>query len=93
MRLKMLIEYSFPKIGNLLDLKSTNDRETAKRCIERGYKLFTVPQMFGLENGQIILYLEDQNQKASRMSKAAAAKVLSDFETSSQQMYTSQSAL
>ncbi len=88
----MEIRYSFPKIGNLLDLTATNDRGTAKRCIERGYKLFSVPQMFGFEKGQFILYLEDQNQTASRMSKADADQVLLGFEIASQRMYIEQSA-
>lgn len=66
----------------------TNDRETAKRCIMRGYTLFAVPQMFGTEQGVFTLVLEAQNQKASQMSEEAADHVLKDREAASREMCT-----
>jgi len=82
------IKYSFPKIGELADLVVTNNRETAKSCIVRGYKLFTVPQMFGAEEGVITLVLEAQNQKANPMSVEDADRVLTDYETASREKCT-----
>ena len=57
-RKPMVTTYTCPHIGELLGLTVTNDRETVKRYIERGYTLFTVPQMFGEETGPIVLYQE-----------------------------------
>ena len=39
-------------------LAVTNSREKAARLIECGYTLFTVPQMFGREDGEIVLMEE-----------------------------------
>lgn len=85
-RARTVIQYSYPKIGTLEDLVVTNDRETAKRCIMHGYTLFTVPQMFGVEQGVFTLVLEAQNQKASQVSKEVADHVLKDRETASREM-------
>lgn len=84
-----MIQYSFPKIGELADLTVTNDRETAKRCIGQGYTLFTVPQMFGAEDGVIVLALLAQNQTASQMSEEDANQVLTDYEIASRELYSS----
>ena len=83
--------YSFPKVGELSDLVCTNNRDEAVMHIQHGYKLFTVPQMFGAEDGQITLYLERaaQSHKASQMSKTDADRVLTDYETSSRERYSS----
>lgn len=63
----------------------TDSRETAAQYIERGYTLFTVPQMFGVETGVIVLCLEQeaQSQKANRMSREDAIRVLEDYEKAS----------
>lgn len=82
--------YSYPNIGTLKDLVVTNNREAAKKCIEQGYTLFTIPQMFGMEQGEITLFLEDQNQMASQMSEEAANRVLTDYEIASREMCISQ---
>lgn len=55
--------------AEITSLVATDDRETAAQYIERGYTLFAVPQMFGAESGQIVLYLEHEaDRKADGMS-------------------------
>lgn len=49
--------YTYPN-AQIKELTVTNDRATAERLIERGFSLFTVPQMFGAEEGPIVLYRE-----------------------------------
>lgn len=66
--------YSIPKIGEISDLVATNSRDDAERPVNQGYFLFTVPQLFGEEKGQFVLYktpesssfitLEQYEQKA-----------------------------
>ena len=51
------ITYEFPN-ADITALVVTNDRKTAAQYIERGYTLFTVPQMFGREDGEIVLMEE-----------------------------------
>lgn len=49
---------------------ATNERDTAVRYIEKGYALFTVPQMFGEEAGQIVLYKDgEENVDGERILK------------------------
>lgn len=83
----MTFQYSFPKIGELADLIVTNNRETAKGCIRQGYTLLTVPQMFGMEDGEITLALPAQNRTANQMSEADANRVLTDYEIASREKY------
>lgn len=83
--------YHYLKIGRLLDLVVTDNREIAKQDIQRGYRIFTVPQMFGTESGVFTLYLEDQNQTANRMSIESADRVLTEFEESIRAWYSVQS--
>ena len=53
----------------IISLVATSDRKKAAQYIECGYTLFTVPQMFGAESGQIVLYLEHEaDRKADGMS-------------------------
>lgn len=80
--------YHYPSIGKIDDLVVTDSRETAKQCIQKGYTLFTVPQMFGLEEGLFTLFLEDHSQMANKRSKEAADHVLSDFEKSIRDQYS-----
>lgn len=42
------------------NLVSTDDRVDAAQYIKNGYAIFTVPQMFGQEQGQIVLYKSDE---------------------------------
>lgn len=87
-----MAKYSFLKIGYLANLIVTDDRETAKSCIEQGYTLLTVPQMFGMEDGVIVLAWPVPNQKSGPMSAADALRVLTDQETASRENYSSQFA-
>lgn len=68
----------------------TNSRDHAIQLMEQGYTLFTVPQMFNKEDGEITLYLDTQGQNPSpnRMTKESASRVLADYETSSRKLYT-----
>lgn len=84
-----MMQCSFSKIGDLMDLVVTPNREIAKRYIEKGYMLLTVPQMFGSEDGAIVLALPAQNQTASLMSEADADRVLTDYEIASREQYSS----
>lgn len=52
------IEFIYPTCNDLLSVVVTNNREAAADRIEKGYLPFTVPQMFGAENGSIVLFLE-----------------------------------
>lgn len=47
--------YSVPEV-NTTDIVATNNPNEAAQLIEKGYTLFTVPQMFGSDNGIITLY-------------------------------------
>lgn len=52
------------------NLVSTDDRGAAIQYIQKGYALFTVPQMFGREEGQIVLYKDgEQNDDAEEILK------------------------
>ena len=62
----------------IISLVATSDRKKAAQYIECGYTLFTVPQMFGVESGQIVLYLEHEaDHKDNGMS------ILEDYERKS----------
>lgn len=52
------ITYEYP-CASIKNLVVTNDRGTAARYIEKGYDIFSVPQMFGQECGVIVLYAEE----------------------------------
>lgn len=60
--MKDSIIYECPN-ADVTALAVTNDRKTAAQYIERGYTLFTVPQMFGQEDGEIVL-LEERGASA-----------------------------
>lgn len=64
--------YHYPSIGKIDDLVVTDSREKAKQCIQKGYTLFTVPQMFGLEEGLFTLFLEDQHHTANNAPETSA---------------------
>lgn len=87
--MKVETNYSFPKTGYLADLVVTNSRKSAKWYIQKGYTLLTVPQMFGAEDGVIVLALQAQNQKASPMSEEDASRVLLSYEIASREKYSS----
>ena len=81
--------YNFPNVGTLADIAVTDSRETAIRHITKGYAPFTVPQMFGKEEGQFTLVLADRNPEANQKSEDDAHQVLSDFEAASRAMCNS----
>lgn len=68
---------------------AVNDRNEAIRLIQNGWTLFSVPQMFGMEEGVTTFCRDvaDLNHAANTMSKEDASRVLQDFETSSRDWY------
>lgn len=81
--------YNFPNVGTLADIAVTDSRETAIRHITKGYAPFTVPQMFGKEEGQFTLVLVDRNPEASQKSEDDAHQILSGLEAASRAMCSS----
>lgn len=74
---------------------ATNSRVDALWYLRHGWSLFAVPQMFGAENGLIVLCWDEEqgNHLSKPMSEADATRVLQDFETSSRDWYSSLQAL
>lgn len=70
--------YTYPN-ASIQCLTVTNDRTSAERLIERGYTLFTVPQMFGMDTGPFVLY-QDADGKPVR----DGAMVLLEYERDAQ---------
>ena len=70
-------------------IAAVNDRNEAIRLIQNGWTLFSVPQMFGIEEGVTTFCRDvaDLNHAANTMSKADASRVLQDFETASRDWY------
>lgn len=81
---KPTIEFIFPSCNNLLSIVVTNNRKAAAQRIEHGYTLFTVPQLFGEEYGQIVLFREN-----GAMSGPDGMSILEAYESDARKYYSS----
>lgn len=86
----MFHTYNFPNVGTLADIAVTDSRETAIRHITKGYLPFTVPQMFGKEEGQFTLILKRQKGTPDPVSDEDALKALCVYEKASMGLHEKQ---
>lgn len=75
--------------GSISEVVATDDRKTAAQYIERGYTLFTVPQMFGTENGVIVLTKEQSDIQAATSLKGTGEVALKKYEDDARDHFSS----